>query len=78
MINGQPNGNGLPPDALFADFTQKRIGAEIHSSAGFGDRHDAGAENISAFGLAEEAGFSPDDIGSQGSLCGIVRQVEAG
>ena len=78
LIDGQPDGNGFSADALFADCSQKRIGAKVHSTAGFSYRHDAGAKEISAFGLAEEAGFSPDDIGAKSSLCGVVRQVEAG
>ena len=71
VIDGQPDGHGFSPDALLADFTQQRIGAQIKAPAGFSDRHDAGAKEISALGLAKEAGFSPDDVGAKGSLCGV-------
>jgi len=78
LIDGQADGNEFSADALFADCSQKRIGAKVHSPAGFSDRHDSGAKEISALGLAKEAGFSPDDVGAKGPLGGVVRQVGTG
>jgi len=72
VIDGQPDGHGFSPDALLADFTQQRIGTQIKAPAGVSNGHDSGAEEISAFGLTEEAGFAPDDIGAKGPLGGIV------
>ena len=76
MIDGQPDSDSFALDALLTDFSEKCVGAKIKASAGFGDRHDAGTEEIAALGLAEEAGLSPDHIGSKCSLCGIVGEIK--
>ena len=76
MIDGQPDGDSFALDALLADFPEQCVGAKIEASAGFGDRHDTCPEEIAALGLAEEAGFPPNDVGSKRSLCGIVGEVE--
>ena len=44
VIDGQPDGDGFSPDALRADFTQQRIGAEITAPRGFSDGHDESTE----------------------------------
>ena len=70
MIDGQPDSDSFALDALLTDFSEKCVGAKIKASAGFGDRHDAGTEEIAALGLAE------DDVGSKCSLCGIVGEIK--
>ena len=77
MIDGQSEGDGLLADALVTDLTKQVVGAEVEAAATFGDGHDAGAEQVAAFGLAEEAGFPPDDVGPERSLGGIIREVGA-
>lgn len=78
MIDGQADRNGLLADALIADLTEQAIGTEVESAATLGDRQDVGAEPVAPFGLTEEAGFPPDDIGPKRSLGVIVGQVQAG
>jgi hypothetical protein len=63
MIDGQSEGDGFIADALVTDLAEQGVGAEVEAPTAFRDRHDAGAEQVAAFGLAEEAGFPPDDVG---------------
>ena len=51
-------------EALVADLAKQAVSTEVEAATAFGDRHDAGAEQVAAFGLGEEAGFAPDDVGS--------------
>jgi hypothetical protein len=78
MIDGESDGDGLFADTLVADLSKQTIGTEVETATTLGDRHDVGTEPVTAFGLAEEAGFPPDDIGPESSLRVVVGQVQAG
>ena len=60
------------PDTLVTDLTEQGVGTKVKASTAFGDGHDAGAEEAAALGLAEEAGFTPDDVGPERALGGVV------
>ena len=78
MIDGESDGDGLFADTLVADLAKQTIGTEVETATTLGDRHDVGAEPVTPFGLAEEAGFTPDDIGPDGPLRLVVGQVQTG
>ena len=76
VVDGQPEGDGLLAEALVADLAKQAVSTEVEAATAFGDRQDAGAEQVAAFGWGEEAGFAPDDVGSERTLCGIVREIK--
>ena len=78
MIDGESDGDGLFADTLVTDLAKQTIGTEVETATTFGDRHDAGAEKITPFGLTEEAGFTPDDIGPDGPFRLVIGQVQTG
>ncbi len=62
-------------EALGADLAKQAISTEVEAAAAFGDRHHAGAEQVAAFGLGEEAGLAPDDVGR--SMPGVTRKRQS-
>jgi hypothetical protein len=63
VVDRQSEGDGFIANSLVTDLTEQGVGTEVEAATAFGDGHDAGAEQVAAFGLAEEAAFPPDDIG---------------